>query len=203
MCAQEPRCLLSFPSRTSRPCTRALARARILAWALEKKGVFTLVPSEFCIWAPCPGTKCELTLSLLEIRISYPFARWGLLTKHNVPLKLSPAAVPDEAGEKKLDEWLAANIPSWGLLLVVTSFLLFSPFFLCSSSYFITNAYWKAYLAIGWENSGSTADRSTELKPVFVPSVGNCSKLPVYLSRCNINLEVDSKENIGLEGFWR
>lgn len=83
-------------------------------------------------------------------------------------------------------------------LLLFFCFLLF---FLFSSSYFITNAYWKAYLAIGWENSGLTADRSTELKPVFVLSVGNCSKLLVYLSRRNINLKVDSKEKIGLEGF--
>ena len=35
-------------------------RVRILVWVcLEKKGVFTLVPSEYRTRAPCPGTKCE------------------------------------------------------------------------------------------------------------------------------------------------
>ena len=34
-------------------------RVRILVWVcLEKKGVFTLVPSEYRTRAPCPGTKC-------------------------------------------------------------------------------------------------------------------------------------------------
>ena len=37
-------------------------RARILAWVLEKKGVFTLVLSEYHTQAPCPLTKCERCL---------------------------------------------------------------------------------------------------------------------------------------------
>ena len=54
------RCPLSCPSTRSRACTRAPARVRILVWVcLEKKGVFTLVPSEYRTRAPCPGTKCE------------------------------------------------------------------------------------------------------------------------------------------------
>ena len=39
-------------------------RARILAWVLEKKGVFTLVPTKNRSRAPCLGTKSERSLSL-------------------------------------------------------------------------------------------------------------------------------------------
>ena len=53
-------CPFLCPSTRSRPCTRAPAPCpNSSVGMLQKKGVFTLVPSEYRTWAPCPGTKCE------------------------------------------------------------------------------------------------------------------------------------------------
>ena len=37
--------------------------AQILAWVLEKRGVFTLMPTEHRTRVPCPGTKGERCLT--------------------------------------------------------------------------------------------------------------------------------------------
>ena len=42
-----------------------------------KKGVFTLVSSEYRTRAPCPGTKCERCLSLLRRGLSVLWGGWG------------------------------------------------------------------------------------------------------------------------------
>lgn len=62
MSTQGPGANFSAHVQCKRSCTRTLAPTQILAWALEKKGVITLMPSEYRTPALCPGTKCERCL---------------------------------------------------------------------------------------------------------------------------------------------
>ena len=52
----------------SRPCTWAPALFPNSSEGTWKKGVLTLVSSEYRAWAPCPGTKCKHCLILLSSR---------------------------------------------------------------------------------------------------------------------------------------
>ena len=53
------RCPLLCLTTRWRPCGRAPAPCPSSSVGTWKKGVFTLVPSEYRTRAPCPGTKCE------------------------------------------------------------------------------------------------------------------------------------------------
>ena len=75
------RCPLLCSSTRSRPCTRVLAPCpnfRVRTW---KKGVFTLVPSDYRTRAPCSGTKCKLCLICFRMPSSFNGTRTGSARK--------------------------------------------------------------------------------------------------------------------------
>lgn len=52
---------LKFPSARSQPCTHCCLNSSM---GTLKKSAFTLVHSEYCTQASCPGTKCECCFSV-------------------------------------------------------------------------------------------------------------------------------------------
>ena len=139
-----------------------------------KKGVFTLVPSEFRIWAPYPSTKCERYL--IHTRNTYLASprevRAPGETQCAAPIK------PYRTGVKKI----AANI-------------LASPAdILSGSSRNHSSPHVKSIFSNRMGKLGFNGRSIYRAEASFCSIGGKSSKLFVYLSRCNRNLEGDSQE---------
>ena len=70
-------CPLLCLTTGSRPCGRAQAPCPNSSVGTWKKGVFTLVPSEYRTRAPCPGIKYKRCLILLACPWSVQIHYWG------------------------------------------------------------------------------------------------------------------------------